>query len=189
MLPELMLCDRMKLFDAVFTQRVGDSHSLHLYAEVWMAKKNIAETVYELALPIVEEMGCELYDVEFLKEGSDWFLRVYIDKIGGITLEDCEKVSRPLNAKIDEIDPISHAFYLEVSSPGLERTLKKPRDFERSIGQLVEIKLFQAIENTKRYEGELVSYDGKSLSIKTETNESLQFQIEQIAKIKTLIKF
>lgn len=153
-----------------------------------MAKKSISETISELALPIVEEAGCELVDVEFLKEGADWFLRVYIDKSGGVSLDDCEKVSRPLNDKIDEKDPIPHAFYLEVSSPGLERPLKKPRDFEKAIGNLVEIKLFKAVDNTKRFEGELVSYDGKSITIKTDTNESHQFQMEQIAKVKTLIK-
>lgn len=153
-----------------------------------MAKKGIAEIVAELALPIAAEAGCELVDVEFLKEGGDWFLRIYIDKPGGISLDDCEKVSRAVNSILDEKDPIPHAFYLEVSSPGLERQLKKPKDFEKALGQLVEIKLFKAVDNSKRYEGELTAYDGKSLTIKTNTDESHQFQMEQIAKVKTLIK-
>lgn len=154
-----------------------------------MAKKSIAEIVTELALPIVEDAGCELVDVEFVKEGGDWFLRVYIDKSGGVSLDDCEKVSRAVNDILDEKDPIPHAFYLEVSSPGLERQLKKPRDFEKAIGQLVEVKLYKAVNNTKRYEGELTAYDGNTLTIKAETNEIHQFTMDQIAKVKTLIKF
>jgi ribosome maturation factor RimP len=154
-----------------------------------MAKKSISEIVTELALPIVEDAGCELMDVEFIKEGGDWFLRIYIDKTGGVTLDDCEKVSRAVNDILDEKDPIQHAFYLEVSSPGLERQLKKPRDFEKAIGQLVEVKLYKAVGNTKRYEGELVAYDGETLAIKTENDESHQFTMDQIAKVKTLIKF
>ncbi len=154
-----------------------------------MAKASISEIVAALALPIVEEAGCELVDVEFVKEGGNWFLRVYIDKPEGVSLDDCEKVSRPLSDIIDERDPIPHAFYLEVSSPGIERPLKKRRDFEKAIGSPVEIKLFKAINNTKRYEGELISYDGKTLTIKTESNENLDFQIEQIAKVKRIFNF
>lgn len=154
-----------------------------------MAKASISEIVAELALPIVEEAGCELVDVEFVKEGGNWFLRVYIDKPGGVSLDDCEKVSRPLNNKIDERDPIPHAFYFEVSSPGLERPLKSKRDFEKAIGERVEIKLFKAVNNTKRFEGRLISYDEKSLTIKTDTDENLDFQIEQIAKVKRIINF
>ncbi|NLO93124.1 MAG: ribosome maturation factor RimP, partial [Clostridiaceae bacterium] len=92
-----------------------------------MPKKNIAQTVEEIAEPIVEEAGCELVGVDFVKEGSNWFLRVYIDKHEGVSLDDCEKVSRPLNSKLDELNPISQPYYLEVSSPGVERPLKKPR--------------------------------------------------------------
>ncbi|MGI6123263.1 MAG: ribosome maturation factor RimP [Acetivibrionales bacterium] len=154
-----------------------------------MAKKSISEIVKEIALPIVLEAGCELVDVEFVKEGSNWFLRVYIDKPEGISLDDCENVSRPLNKKIDEMDPISHEFFLEVSSPGLERTLKKPEDFVKAIGSTVEIRLFKAVDNTKQFEGELVSYEGEMLTIKTEDGKSLQFKSEQIAKVKTVFKF
>jgi ribosome maturation factor RimP len=154
-----------------------------------MAKKSISEIVKEIALPIVLEAGCELVDVEFVKEGSNWFLRVYIDKPEGISLDDCENVSRPLNKKIDEMDPISHEFFLEVSSPGLERTLKKPEDFVKAIGSTVEIRLFKAVDNTKQFEGELVSYEGEMLTIKTEDGKRLQFKSEQIAKVKTVFKF
>ncbi|MCX7773101.1 MAG: ribosome maturation factor RimP [Clostridia bacterium] len=154
-----------------------------------MAKTSIAEIVASLALPIVEEAGCELVDVEFVKEGGSYFLRVYIDKPGGITLDDCESVSRPLNDLIDEKDPITHAYYLEVSSPGLERPLKKPKDFEKAIGSAVEVKLFKALNNTKTYVGDLVSCDGINLSIKLEKEEILTIPMDQVAKVKRVIKF
>ena len=142
-----------------------------------------------IALPIVAEAGCELVDVEFVKEGSNWFLRVYIDKPEGVSLEDCENVSRPLNNKIDELDPISHEFFLEVSSPGLERPLKKTEDFAKAIGSIVEIRLFKAVDNIKQFEGELVSYDENHLTIKTEDEKSYQFKLEDIAKAKKVFKF
>ncbi|MGI6085657.1 MAG: ribosome maturation factor RimP [Acetivibrionales bacterium] len=154
-----------------------------------MAKKSIAKIVEEIALPIVTEAGCELIDVEFLKEGSNWFLRVYIDKPEGVSLDDCENISRPLNKKIDELDPIPHEYFLEVSSPGLERPLKKPEDFKKAIGSIVEIRLFKAIDNTKRIEGELVSYDEGLLEIRTEDNNSHQIKLEQIAKAKKVYKY
>jgi len=154
-----------------------------------MAKKNVADTVTEIALPIVEQAGCELVDVEYVKEGKDWFLRVYIDKPGGVTLDDCENISRPLNDKLDELDPVPHSFYLEVSSPGLERPLKKPADYRRAMGSPVEIRLYKAVDGVKRYEGELVAYDGESITIKTDKNEDLRFMMDQISKVKKVFKF
>lgn len=154
-----------------------------------MAKKSISEIVKEIALPLVSEAGCELVDVEFVKEGSNWFLRVYIDKPEGVSLDDCENVSRPLNKIIDELDPISHEFFLEVSSPGIERPLKKPEDFVKAIGSNVEIKLFKAVDNTKQFEGELVSYEDGHLTIKTEDDKNYEFKSEDIAKAKKVFKF
>ncbi|NLP00257.1 MAG: ribosome maturation factor RimP [Clostridiaceae bacterium] len=154
-----------------------------------MAKKSITEIVKEIALPLISEAGCELVDVEYVKEGSSWFLRVYIDKPEGVSLEDCENVSRPLNKKIDELDPISHEFYLEVSSPGIERPLKKPEDFVKAIGSIIEIRLFKAVDNTKRFEGELVSCDGEHLTIKTEDQKNYVFDLKEIAKAKKVFKF
>lgn len=154
-----------------------------------MPKKNIAQTVEEIAEPIVEEAGCELVGVDFVKEGSNWFLRVYIDKPEGVSLDDCEKVSRPLNSKLDELNPISQPYYLEVSSPGVERPLKKPRDFEKAVGSQVEIRLYTAIDNTKRFEGELMSYDGNKVVISTESGIIHEFKMEQIAKAKKIFNF
>jgi len=154
-----------------------------------MAKESITELVWSMALPIVEEAGCELVDVEYVKEGGNWFLRVIIDKDGGVSHDDCERVSQPLNTLLDEKDPISHPFYLEVSSPGLERRLKRPRDFEWAGGKLVEIRLFSAVDGRKRYEGHLESFDGKKLSISLESGEAVTFPLEQVAKAKTLFKY
>ena len=154
-----------------------------------MAKVSITEIVWSMALPIVEEAGCELVDVEYVKEGGNWILRVIIDKNGGVSHEDCERVSQPLNRILDERDPISHPFYLEVSSPGLERRLKRPGDYERALGKLVEIRLFKAVDGTKRYEGYLESFDGKELSIRLDSGEIKTFPLDQVAKAKTLFKY
>lgn len=154
-----------------------------------MSKTRIADIVESLAMPIVEEAGCELVDVEYVKEGGSWFLRVYIDKPGGVTLDDCERVSRPLSDIIDEKDPIPNAYYLEVSSPGLERSLKKPRDYEKAVGSMVEIKLYNALNGRKSYVGRLESFDGETISLKMEKDEICRFQINQIAKAKTKIEF
>jgi len=154
-----------------------------------MAKRNISETVKEIALPVVSEAGCELVDVEYVKEGGDWFLRVYIDKPGGVSLDDCENVSGPLNKMLDQLDPIEHKYYLEVSSPGIERPLKKPEDFEKAVGSIVEIKLFKAVDNTKRFEGEMISCNDGHLTIKTEDNKNYVFELKDIAKAKKVFKF
>lgn len=104
----------------------------------------IVKTVEDIALPIVEENKCELVDVEFVEEEGDWFLRVYIDKEDGININDCEAVSRPLSDKIDEADPIDIGYYLEVSSPGINRALKKDRDFERYKDRKIEIAFLES---------------------------------------------
>ncbi|MDF2523912.1 MAG: hypothetical protein K0R31_1553, partial [Clostridiales bacterium] len=100
-----------------------------------MAKRKIEETIAELALPIAEKNSFELVDVEFIKEGTNWYLRIYIDKPNGITLEDCQTVSEEISKKIDEIDPINQSYFLEVSSPGLDRPLKKEKDYEKYKGE------------------------------------------------------
>ena len=113
----------------------------------------------ELLLPIIEEKQFELVDVEYLKEGSNWYLRAYIDKEGGITVDDCELVSRTLSDILDKEDFISDAYILEVSSPGLGRPLKKEKDFQRSLGKEVEIHLYKPLNKQKEYIGILHAYD------------------------------
>ena len=133
-----------------------------------MTKKQIESACEELVLPIIEERGFELVDVEYVKEGSNYYLRVYADKEGGITIDDCVEVSRALNPKLDAYDKeFKEPYILEVSSPGLLRPLKKDKDFARNLGKMVEIKLFKPLEESKNkeFEAELKRYDDKTLSL------------------------
>jgi len=134
-----------------------------------MAKKKITDVVTELAGDFLAENGYELYNTEFVKEGRDWFLRVYVDLIQAdgdepryISTEDCEKVSRFLSEKLDEADPIEQNYYLEVSSPGLDRPLIKPEHYARYVGEEVEVKLYKAIDGVKNLQGVLESFDAES---------------------------
>ena len=116
-----------------------------------MSKKDLYESkTEELVTPLIEQNNFELVDIEYVKEGSNWYLRVYIDKPGGINVDDCELISRALSDKLDEEDFIDDAYILEVSSPGLGRPLKKDKDFERSLGEDVEIKLYRMKDGTKK---------------------------------------
>ncbi|OZV12939.1 hypothetical protein CIW83_06935 [Tissierella sp. P1] len=108
-----------------------------------MNRKGIISIVKEICEQLADELGYELVDVEFLKEGSNYFLRVYLDKPGGINLDDCQKVSQLLSDKLDEKDPITTPYYLEVSSPGLDRPLKNDKDLKRNLGKEIEIKLYE----------------------------------------------
>jgi ribosome maturation factor RimP len=125
----------------------------------------IKQTVEKLALPIVEKENMELVDVEFVKEGSHWFLRVYIDKEGGIDIEDCGRVSEQLSALLDEKDPIPQAYFLEVSSPGAERPLKKADDLKNAVGKQVHITTYEPVGGEKVFEGQLLSFEEGELVI------------------------
>lgn len=142
----------------------------------------------KLLLPIVEENGFELVDVEYVKEGSSWYLRAYIDKPGGITVDDCEIVSRKLSDLLDKEDFISDAYILEVSSPGLGRPLKKDKDFERSIGQEVEIRLYRALDHRKEYQGVLKAYDKGTVTIMEDGNE-ITLNRAELALIRLALDF
>lgn len=142
----------------------------------------------ELLLPMVQSHGFELVDVEYVKEGSNWYLRAYIDKPGGITIDDCEVISRALSDELDAKDFIREAYILEVSSPGLSRPLKKDKDFDRSIGKDVEIKLYKMVDKRKDYEGELKSYDKKTVTIMEEGKE-IVLDRDNIALIRLAIHF
>src|SRR5690554_1676511 len=120
-----------------------------------MGKKKIEEIVEDLALPIIKKNNFELVDIEFKKEGSDWFLRLYIDKEGGITLDDCQVISEYLSDQLDEIDPIEQSYILEVSSPGINRPLKKIQDFETFKNHDIDIKLYAPLNGRKKYMGKL----------------------------------
>lgn len=128
-----------------------------------MAK--ITELVTQMALPVVEEFGCELWDVEYVREAGSWFLRVYIDKDDGVDILDCENVSRKLSDLLDEVDPIEGSYTLEVSSAGAERPLKRPGDFLKFMGSPVMVKLYKARDGRKEFAGVLAGYDNGDVSI------------------------
>ena len=142
----------------------------------------------ELILPILDEKGFELVDVEYVKEGQDYFLRAYIDKPGGITIDDCVAVSREMNVLLDELDYVDGAYTFEVSSPGLGRPLKKPRDYERSMGEEVEIRTYKAMDGSKEFYGILKAYDDATVTIQSE-EEEITFNKSDIALIRLAFDF
>ena len=151
-------------------------------------KKEYEARTEELLTPIVEANGCRVYDVEYVKEGSDYYLRAYIDKDGGVTIDDCETVSRALNDILDAEDYIADPYIFEVSSPGLGRTLKKDRHLRYSIGDEVEIKLFEAEDGTKEFAGILKTFDDTTLTIENEQGEKV-FERKKIATVKLALDF
>ena len=140
-------------------------------------------------LPLLEKHGFELVDVEYVKEGSSWYLRAYIDKEGGITVDDCERISRPLSDWLDREDFIDDSYILEVSSPGLGRPLKKDKDFARSMGSDVEIRLFKAVDRQKEFTGTLTAYDKDTVTIEEEDGNSRTFDRAAIALIRLAFDF
>lgn len=143
----------------------------------------------ELLAPIMEENNFELVDVEYVKEGGTWYLRAYIDKPGGITVDDCEIVNRALSDLLDEKDFIEESYILEVSSPGLGRPLKKERDFERSLGEEVEIRTYRMLGGRKEFRGSLKAYDKGTVTIVTQEEEEQVFARENIALIRLAFDF
>lgn len=143
----------------------------------------------EILLPIIEEHGFELVDVEYVKEGSSWYLRAYIDKPGGITIDDCEAVSRKLSDQLDEKDYMEDAYILEVSSPGLGRPLKKEKDYQRSLGEEVEIRTYRMIEKQKEFIGILRGYDENTVTIETGDGTEKIFDKSDIALIRLAFDF
>lgn len=145
-----------------------------------MAK--IEEKIFDLAKPLVEEKDLELVDVEFVKEGTEWFLRFFIDKPEGITLDDCELISRILDPKLDEVDYISTAYHLEVSSPGIERTLKTTEAFQRFIGHIINVTTYTALNNQKKHRGKLISATDDQLVLQTDEDTELIIPREKVSK-------
>ena len=157
-----------------------------------MTKKEIEATCEKLVTPIIEKRNFELVDVEYVKEGSNYYLRVYADKEGGITINDCVEVSRELNPLLDEYDKeFKEPYILEVSSPGLLRPLKKDKDFARNIGKMVEIKLFRPLEGSKikEFEAELEKYDDKTITVLTQEEEELVIDRSNLALIRLAFEF
>lgn len=155
-----------------------------------MSKREQYEQLTEqLLLPIVETHGFELVDVEYVKEAGTWYLRAYIDKPGGITVDDCEVVSRAFSDILDEKDYIEDTYIFEVSSPGLGRPLKKEKDFARSIGEEVEIRTYRAIDRQKEFIGILTEYDKDTVTIEYEDETTQVFERADIALIRLALHF
>ncbi len=158
-----------------------------------MAKKDTYEERAEaLLVPIAQANGCEIYDVEYVKEGSEWYLRAYIDKPDGVDINDCENVSRAFSEKLDENDLIPDSYILEVSSPGLGRALKKDRHLEKSLGNEVEVKTYKPIEKQKEFIGILKAYDKDTVTIELEGNfgtKDMVFAKSDIAIIRLTLDF
>lgn len=155
---------------------------------------SVVETVTDLVTPILQDHDFYLYDLEFVKEGKSWYLRVYIDKDGGITLEDCALVSDELSEALDNVepDPIPQAYFLEVSSPGAERPLKKEEDYQRAIDHYIHISLYQQINGQKVYEGTLTQLSDKEITLdyldKTR-HRQITINRQKIAQARLAIKF
>lgn len=148
-----------------------------------MAK--VTDVVAQLAQPIVEQAGCTLWDVEYVKEAGEWFLRVYIDKEGGVDINDCEAVSRPLSDLLDEADPIQSSYTFEVSSAGLDRPLKKPEHFAACAGQQVDVRFYRPVDGRKEYTGALVGCDGDG----NVTVDDKTFEKKDVAQVRLHVTF
>ena len=154
-----------------------------------MAKKEEYERrTEELLTPVAKELGVEIVDIEYVKEAGEYYLRIYIDKEGGVTIDDCESVSRRIDVLLDEEDFIDEAYILEVSSPGLGRQLKKDKDLVRENGKEVDIKLFKAVEKNKEYTGILEGFDEGQITVEIDGKDT-EFERTNIAKISLHFDF
>ncbi len=156
-----------------------------------MKKADIEQRTEELVMSVIKDKDYELWDTEYVKEGSEYYLRVYLDKPGGITIDDCVEVTRALDPMLDAEDFVEEAYILEVSSPGLTRKLRKDRDFEKSIGRLVYVKLYKPVDGSKEYIGRLRSFDANEITIEeegsskeNETNASIKLERDNIATVR-----
>ena len=145
---------------------------------------NIAAAVWEIAKPIAEETGVEIWDIRFLKEGTDWFLRIFIDKDGGVDINDCENFSRAIDKPLDELDPIEQGYCLEVCSPGLERDLTRPEHFKKFTGSPIKVKMIRPVNNVREFNGILEDSDGKTIVLRLEDGSALEFDKKETSYIK-----
>ena len=150
--------------------------------------KKITELTAELAAPAIAEQGCTLWDVEYVKEAGDWYLRVYIDKEGGVSIQDCEAVSRPLSDALDEADPIEGSYILEVSSAGADRALKKPEHFRRFLGSQVDVKLYRAREGRKELTGTLLGCENGDVTLAL-SGEPVVLEKKDVAQVRLHVSF
>lgn len=144
----------------------------------------ITDSVTELARPVVEQAGCTLWDVEYVREAGTWYLRVFIDKEGGVSIDDCEAISRALDPILDEADPVPDSYVFEVGSAGAERELKRPGDFQQFTGSEVELRLYQPLEGSKSFFGTLKSYDEDGTVTITVGKKDMSFTRAQTAQVR-----
>jgi len=151
--------------------------------------KKITEIVTELAAPVAEENGCRLWDVEYVREAGQWYLRVYLDKDGGVDILDCEAVSRRLSDLLDEADPIEGSYMFEVSSAGAERQLKRPSDFEQFLGSPVLVKTYKNRDGRKEFAGTLAGYENGDVLLDMGGAEPVRFEKSEVAMVRLRIEF
>lgn len=150
--------------------------------------KKVTELTAELAAPVIAEQGCELWDVEYVKEAGTWYLRLYIDKEGGVNISDCEAISRRVSDLLDEADPIEGSYTFEVSSAGAERPLKRPSDFERFMGSPIIVRLYKNKDGRKEFSGTLAGYDNGAVLLAV-GEETLRFEKAEIALVRLRVDF
>ena len=148
----------------------------------------IVDLVRSFAEPVVLENGCTLWDVEYVREGADWFLRLYIDKDGGVDINDCERISRAVDPILDEKDPIPDSYHFEVCSAGLERTLKRPADFERFLGSAVLVRLYRPKDGSKEFAGKLEGYEDGNITILLQNGKQLTFEKSEVALVRLRVE-
>ncbi len=153
-----------------------------------MVLSKIEKLTYDIALPVVEGEGYEIYDVEYVKEGPHWFLRLFVSRDSGVDIDDCETISRALSTLLDEKDCISTNYFLEVSSPGIERVLRQDEHFENAVGEKVKVKLYREVEGMKEAEGELVCAEGGKIIISTGISQ-IEIEKKNIAKANIMFEF
>lgn len=154
-----------------------------------MSKKEVLREIREIANSITNDLNFELVDLEYVKENGRYFLRVYIHKEGGVNLDDCQKMSEALGEKLDKDDSIKEAYYLEISSPGLDRPLKTNRDLERNLGKDIEINLYSPFEGNKNYEGTLTDFSDEKINIEDYNHNLVEIPRDKISKIRLAVKF
>lgn len=181
------------LFNIIKSVVVGNTENKYKFLNSMdggkgVARKKVEEIVQEFAIPILDQLEYELVDVEYVKEGNNWYLRIYIDKPGGVTIDDCQQASEQISDKLDEVDPIPHNYFLEVSSPGLDRPLKKEKDFEKYKGYKVDIKLYKPINGTKNLTGELVGLENGNILIKID-GDVISFRKAEVALVRLAVEF
>lgn len=148
----------------------------------------VTEIVANIAAPVVEQLGCSLWDVEYVREGDQRILRLYLDKDGGVDITDCEAVSRAVDPLLDEADPIAESYVFEVSSAGLERALKRPSDFERFMGSMVTVKLYRPYNGLKEIPAVLTGYDDGKVTVRF-GEEDITFEKSQVALVRLRVEF